>query len=314
MITALSKRGICIISTSKSKGSDILNKKLRKTDKAVWLFLLPAGIIYLSVIVAPVFYSFFISLFEWNGIGTRNFVGIQNYSRLIIEDSTFHKAICNNLIWIVLTIFVTMTVSLGFAVILNKNFKGRTFFRGFFYFPCVIAPIAVAIIWRWIYNPTMGFINDFFEVIGIGYSQAWISDPHLSLYAVFIAALWQAIGQPMILFLAGLQAIPSDILEAATIDGANGIKKFWLVTLPLLKETFVIVIATLIIAALKVYDVVQGLTGGGPGDSTQMLSTYMYSQVFQYNNVGYGTAVACIMVLIMLVVIIPYISFTAKEK
>ena len=92
------------------------------------------GIIYLSVIVAPVFYSFFISLFEWNGIGTRNFVGIQNYSRLIIEDSTFHKAICNNLIWIVLTIFVTMTVSLGFAVILNKSFKGRTFFRGFFLF------------------------------------------------------------------------------------------------------------------------------------------------------------------------------------
>ena len=115
----------------------------------------------------------------------------------------------------------------------------------------------------------------------------------------------------MLLFLAGLQGISADILEAATIDGANGAKKFFFVTVPLLKETFVIVIATLIIAAMKVFDVVQGLTGGGPGDATQMLSTYMYSQVF--NNVGYGTAIACVMVLMMMLVIIPYISITAKE-
>ena len=288
-------------------------KSGEKTDKAVWLFLLPAGIIYLSVIVVPVFYSFFISLFKWNGIGGKVFVGLENYMKLIKGDKVFYTAVRNNLIWIVLTIFVTMTVSLGFALILNKSFKGRTFFRGFFYFPCVIAPIAVAIIWRWIYNPTFGFINDFFEAIGSEFSQTWISDAKVSLYAVFAASLWQAIGQPMLLFLAGLQGISADILEAATIDGANGAKKFFFVTVPLLKETFVIVIATLIIAAMKVFDGVQGLTGGGPGDATQMLSTYMYSQVFQYNNVGYGTAIACVMVLMMMLVIIPYISITAKE-
>ena len=206
-----------------------------------------------------------------------------------------------------------MSVSLAFAVVLNKKFIGRTFFRGFFYFPCVIAPIAVAIIWRWIYNPSMGFINEFFELIGLNFTQSWISDPNVSLYAVFMASLWQAIGQPMILFLAGLQAISPDVLEAATIDGANGYKKFFMVTVPLLKDTFVIVIATLIVAAMKVFDVVQGLTGGGPNDSTQMISTYMYSQVFKYNNVGYGTAIACVMVFMMLIVIVPYVSFTAKE-
>ena len=275
--------------------------------------MLPAAIIYLSVIVIPVFYSLYISLFKWNGIGEMSFVGLDNYVNLFSGDKTFRTALVNNLIWIVLTIVVTMTVSLAFAVILNKKFKGRTFFRGFFYFPCVIAPIAVAIIWRWIYNPNIGFINQFFQAIGIDFSQQWISNPDTSLYAVFIAALWQAIGQPMILFLAGLQAISPDVLEAATIDGAGGVKRFFYITLPLLKDTFVIVIATLITAALKVYDVVQGLTGGGPNDATQMLSTYMYSQVFQYNNVGYGTAVACIMVIMMMVVIVPYVSFTAKE-
>lgn len=275
--------------------------------------MLPAAIIYLSVIVVPVFYSLFISLFKWNGIGEKTFVGLDNYISLFKSDTVFHTAIINNLIWIVLTIFVTMTISLAFAVILNKKFRGRTFFRGFFYFPCVIAPIAVAIIWRWIYNPNTGFINQFFRLIGVEFSQTWISDPEVSIYAVFIAALWQAIGQPMILFLAGLQAVSPDVLEAATIDGAGGVKKFFYITVPLLKDTFVIVIATLIVAAMKVYDVVQGLTGGGPNNATQMLSTYMYSQVFQYNNVGYGTAVACVMVIIMLVVIVPYVSFTARE-
>lgn len=293
-----------------------MNKKMKKyikTDKAAWFFLLPAGVIYLSVIVIPVFYSLFISLFKWNGIGEKVFVGLENYVNLFTGDKTFHTAIINNLIWIVLTIFVTMTVSLGFAVLLNKQFRGRTFFRGFFYFPSVIALIATAIIWRWIYNPNIGFINQFFQLLGIDYSQQWISDPKVSLYAVFAAALWQAIGQPMILFLAGLQAISPDVLEAATIDGANGVKKFFLITVPLLKDTFVIVIATLIVAAMKVYDIIWGLTGGGPNDSTQMLATYMYSQVFQYNNVGYGTAVACVMVILMMIVIIPYVSFTAKE-
>lgn len=118
----------------------------------------------------------------------------------------------------------------------------------------------------------------------------------------------------MILFLAGLQSVSPDVLEAATIDGAGPVRKFFSVTVPLMKETFVMVIATLIVAAMKVYDVVQGLTGGGPNNATQMLATYMYSQTFQYNNVGMGTAVACVMVVMMMVVIVPYVSFTAKEK
>lgn len=289
-------------------------KKTEKGNFSTYAFMLPGAVIYLSVIVIPVFYSLYISLFKWNGVSEMEFVGLGNYKQLFLNDPVFLTALKNNLIWIVLTICVTMTVALGFAVLLNKKFRGRTVFRALFYFPCVIAPIAVAIIWRWIYNPSIGFINEFCELLGINFKQAWTSDPNVSLYAVFVASLWQGIGQPMILFLAGLQSVPEEVLEAATIDGAGAIKKFFLVTVPLMKETFVMVIATLVIAAMKVYDVVQGLTGGGPNNSTQMLATYMYSQTFQYNNVGLGTAVACVMVLMMLVVIIPYVSFTAKEK
>lgn len=277
------------------------------------LFLLPAAVIYLSVIVLPALYTIIISLFKWNGISEMEFVGFDNFINLFTKDDVFIISLRNNLLWLVLTIIVTMTLALILAVILNKQFKGRTFFRGYFYFPCVIAPIAVAIMWRWIYNPNIGFINQFFQLIGLDYTQRWISDAKISIYCVFAAALWQAVGQPMILFLAGLQTVPVDVLEAATIDGASGAKRFFMVTVPLMRDTFVIVIATLTVAAVRVYDIVVGLTDGGPNNATQMLSTYMYSQTFKYSNVGTGSAIAFIMVLMMVIVIVPYVMFTAKE-
>lgn len=284
-----------------------------KNKLTTYAFIVPALIIYLSVIVIPIGYSLFISLHDWNGIEKMNFVGLKNYVDLIMEDEIFHLAIKNNLIWIVLTIVLATSVSLLFAVMLNSKFKGRALFRGLYYFPCVVAPIAVSIIWQWMYDPNIGFFNSFFKLLGLDYFQQWISQPKTSLYAVFGAGLWRMIGQPMILFLAGLQAISSDVLEAAIVDGANSVQRFFRITIPMLKESFVMVIATLVIDAVQVYDIVKGLTDGGPNNATQMLSTYMYMQTFRYNNVGYGTAIACLMVVIMLVVIIPYVSFTAKE-
>jgi raffinose/stachyose/melibiose transport system permease protein len=286
----------------------------QKKNYTDYLFLVPAAVIYLSVIVAPVLYSLFISVFKWNGIGVMEYIGLQNFVNLFGNDPIFMIAMQNNLLWIILSLAVTMSVALGLAVILNKKFSGRTFFRGFFYFPAVIAPIAVAIIWRWIYNPSIGFINELFRLFGSSFQQSWISEPNASLYAIFFASLWQSVGQSMIFFLAGLQTVPKDMLEAARIDGANNVVTFFRITCPIMKDTFVIVIANLIVGAMKVFDIVQGLTGGGPNNATQMMSTYMYSQTFQYNNVGYGTAISILMVVFMLIVIIPYVLFTAHEN
>lgn len=286
---------------------------MKKKRLTTYAFVLPALFIYLSIIVIPIVYSLFISLHEWNGIGEKNFVGIQNYINLITADEIFFIAIKNNLIWIVLTIVFATSISLVLAVVLNNKFKGRAFFRGIYYFPCVVAPIAVSIIWQWMYDPNIGFFNSFFRLIGLNYFQQWLSTPDTSIFAIFGAALWRMIGQPMILFLAGLQAIPSDVLEAATVDGANAVQKFFRVMIPMLKESFFMVIATLVIDAVQVYDMVKGLTDGGPNNATQMMSTYMYLQTFRYNNVGYGTAIACLMVVLMLVVIIPYILFMTRD-
>ena len=275
--------------------------------------MLPALIIYLSVIIFPIGYSLYISTHAGNGIAKMKFVGIDNYIKMF-KDPVMWISLKNTLIWILLTVFVTMTVALILALLLSKAFRGRTFFRAFFYFPCVISGISVAIIWRWIYNPQIGFINQFTKALGINFSQTWLSNEKVALYGLFAASLWQAVGQPMILFIAGIQAVPEDILEAADIDGAGKVRKFFSITAPLIKETFIMVISTLVIAAMKVYDIVKGLTDGGPNNSTQVLASYMYNQVYQYNNIGYGTAIAIFMVIIMLVIIVPYLVFTAKRN
>lgn len=287
--------------------------KKAKVDRSPYLFMLPALIIYLSVIIFPVGYSLYISLLSGNGISDMKFVGFNNYLKLF-QDATFWISFRNTVIWIVLTVLVTMTVSLLLAVLLSKAFRGRTFFRAFFYFPSVIAIIAVAIIWRWIYNPQIGFINQLAKALGLNFSQTWLSNEKTALIALFVASLWQAVGQPMILFIAGLQAVNPEALEAADIDGCTPFQKFFRITIPLMKDTFIMVICTLIIGAMKVYDIVKGLTDGGPNNSTQVLASYMYDQVFKYNNIGYGTTIAIFMVLIMLVVIIPYLSFTARNE
>ncbi len=286
--------------------------KNNKRDISPYLFMLPAFVIYLSVIIFPVFYSLWISLQGGTGIANMKFVGLANYAQLV-KDPVFWISFRHTIIWLVLTVVLTTTVALALAVLLNKEFLGRTFFRAFFYFPSVISAVAVGIIWRWIYNPQLGFINQFSAALGLGFKQTWISQPNTALIALFIASLWQAIGQPMILFIAGLQGVSPEVLEAADIDGASAVQKFFQITCPLMKDTFIMVISTLLIAGMKVYDVVKALTDGGPNNATQVLASYMYNQVFAYNNIGYGTAIAIVMVLMMLVVIVPYLSFTANK-
>ena len=291
-----------------------LSLKSKKTDIKSYLFLLPAFIIFSSVVIAPTIYSFYLSFFSWNGIGEKTFVALDNYLNLFLEDAVFLTALKNNFVWILLTIVFTVSLSLMLAVVLNRSFKGRVVYRAIFYVPYMLSWVVVGVIWKWMYNPNMGFINEFLEMIGLeSLKVSWLSEPKIALYCVYFAALWQGVGQPMILFLSGLQTIPTDILEAATIEGASRVKAFFYITIPMLKETFVVVFATLIIAAMKLYDIIKVMTGGGPGNATETLATYMYSQTFMYNNFGKGSAVASTMFLMMILIIVPYVIYTAKE-
>ena len=279
------------------------------------LFLFPALFIYIIVVVFPTVYSLFLSFCDWNGLGAKKFVGLKNYIQLFTSDSVFYTALRNNIIWIILTICLTVLLALLLALVLNRSFRGRIVYRAIFYFPYMLSWIIVGIIWKWMYNPNFGLINQVLGMVGLdSLKGAYLSNTKMALYCVFIAALWQGLGQPMLYFLAGLQTLPNDILEAAKIDGAGKFNLFFRVIVPMLKETFVIVLATQIIASMKVYDIVYVMTDGGPANSTQTLATYMYNQTFTYSNLGVGSAIATVMVLIIMVVIVPYVAFSTKDE
>ena len=277
-------------------------------------FLAPALLIYIIIIVFPGIYSVVLSLFEWNGVAEKRFVGLANYVKLFTNDDIFRIALKNNVIWIVLTVCITVVLALILALVLNGKFTGRIVYRSIFYFPYMLSWIVIGIIWKWMYNPNFGMINTFLGAVGLdSLKGSYLSNPKIALYCIFAATLWQGLGQPMLYFLAGLQTMSSDVLEAARIDGAGKINLFIRIIVPMLKETFVIVLATQIIASMKVYDIIYVMTDSGPANSTQTLATYMYNQTFSYNNLGMGSTVATIMVIIMMFIIVPYVIFSTKE-
>jgi len=280
-----------------------------------YLFILPAFIIFTSVIIYPALNSFWISLHSWSGMDEMVFIGLQNYIQLFTESTVFWTAMRNNITWMIMTLTLLVSAALGFALLLNAKFIGRTFFRGLFYFPFVLSGILVGIIWRWMYNANFGLINEFLSLIGLEqFRHTWLGNPDGALFYVFVAALWRGLGAPMILFLAGLQTIPEDVLESADIDGAGRLRKFFFIKLPLLKETFLIVFATQIIASMAVFDIIMSTTGGGPGNSTQVLASYMVQQTFQFSNMGMGATVSSVMIMLLMIVVIPYVLYSTRER
>jgi len=289
---------------------------LRLKGLKPWLFVFPALLIYLAVLFVPTLYSLYLSFFRWNGVSAEKaFVGLQNYKDLLFNDTVFSKALSNNITWTIWSLIIIIGFGLMLALLLNKGIKGKVFFRSIFYFPYVLSGVIVATIWTWIYNPTQGIVNKFLELVGLeSLTHTWLADPKTALIAVFVAAVWQGVGQPFVLFLAGLQTIPSDPYEAALIDGASTLQRFRYLTIPLLSETFIIVFAITTVNSMKVYDIIYSMTAGGPAQSTHVLSTWMYYQTFKFSNVGLGSAISMILVLITMIIIIPYVIYTTKKS
>jgi raffinose/stachyose/melibiose transport system permease protein len=260
-------------------------------------------------------YSGYLSFFKWDGVApTKQFVGLQNYFTLLFNDKVFWTALLNNAIWLVAALLIPTSIGLGLAILLNKGFRGSSIYRSVFYFPAILSLAVVGLIWNWIYLPDIGLINQLLGGLGLpGLQHNWLSDPKFALYAVMVAAAWNAAGLPMLLFLAGLQTINPEILEAAQVDGAGPVRRFFSITFPLLRETTLIVLAITAINSLKVYDIIYAMTYGGPANSTQVLSTWMYFLTYNYNSVGQGTAIAVILFLLTLIFAIPYIRMMGRE-
>jgi raffinose/stachyose/melibiose transport system permease protein len=279
------------------------------------LFLAPALIFYLAVVIYPIVYSGYLSFFRWNGVAPRMvFVGLRNYTVLLTYNPVFWTALRNNAIWVVCALIVPNGIGLVLALVLNTALRGRAVFRSIFYFPSTLSLAVVGLIWTWIYHPQLGLLNQVLDSLGLhALTLFWLSDPRIALLSVIAAASWAAAGLPMLLYLAGLQTIPPELLEAAALEGATRLQVIRHVTLPLLRETTLIVVAITTINSLKVYDIIFAMTYGGPANKTQVLGTLMYFLTYTENNVGAGTAVAMILLLLTLCLAIPYVRHLSRE-
>jgi ABC-type sugar transport system permease subunit len=279
-----------------------------------WLFALPALAVYVMFLVYPSLTSLFFSLTDWDGLSPGyNIVGLQNYVDMT-KDPVIVTALKNNLIWTVVTLSVPMVLGLLLAIVLNGKVRGKPILRLIFYTPAVLPLVSIASIWGWLYNPQYGAVNEFLRLVGLdSLAQPWLGQDSTALAAIMVPAIWLRAGFPMLLYLAALQGIPEEIYEAATVDGATRWQQFWYMTMPSLKPAHYIVLALSLIDSFKVFDMIYAMTYGGPGTATQVMGTWMYANVFQYYQAGYGTAIAVTITVIAIVVSIPYVVSQTRE-
>jgi ABC-type sugar transport system permease subunit len=279
------------------------------------LFILPALILYLVFMVYPFFRSIYFSLTNWNGVtAVKEWVGLANY-RELIGDRLFWLSLQHTIIWVVIGTIAPIAIGMLLAILLWRRPKGFTLFRTIFFMPQVLSTVVIGIIWNWIYNPIFGILNEALDAVGLEeVSRGWIGDPDVALYAVLVAAIWATIGLCFVIFLAGLQNVSKDLLEAATIDGANVWQRFWNVTVPQMASVINVVIALLLIWGFSVFDVIFVMTGGGPANATEVLATYTYKEAFTQNNVGYASTLSVVITVISLIASVTFIRLRERQE
>jgi multiple sugar transport system permease protein len=269
--------------------------------KTLWVafFILPslAGLIVFMII--PMLASLALTFSSWDPLlPTRfTFIGWSNYQHLL-QDKTFFTALINTLKFILGYIPLVLSIGLGVAILLNQRLRGLVFFRGAFFIPVVSAWVAVALLWTWIFNPRYGILNYLLGVIGVS-GPAWLFDPNWAMPAIIITSVWKDIGFISILFLTGLQNIPDDYYEAAAIDGAGALKKFFHITLPLLSPTTFFALTISLINSFQVFDQVWIMTQGGPAGSTTVLVQQIVNHAFNYGRMGYAATISWVLFLLV---------------
>lgn len=271
------------------------------------VFLLPPLAVFGLIVIWPLLDSFFYALTNWNGFDPNyRFVGFDNFQK-VFTDKLFFNAVLNTVIWIVAAILLPTLLGLALALLLDSSVKGANIFKSIFYLPICLSAIVVGQIWTWIYQPDWGILNSLLGWASGGVvTYAWLAKPGSALYAVIVAWSWQQTGLAMVIFLAGLTAIPPDLTEAADMEGATRLQRIRHVVLPLLRPATVVVVALMVINSLKGFDILYIMTGGGPFNSSDTLAMHMYNESFKKYLMGYGSAISVVLFLITLAVILVY--------
>lgn len=277
-----------------------MNRKAKRQLETV-LFSMPAIILVCLMMYLPFVLSGYYSLTEWNGISKEaRFIGMSNFKKIFLESEDFLGSLWFTARYTFCFVIFSNVFAIALAVVLTKKFKAANFFRGVFFIPYIMSMTIVGFIWKFIF--TSGF-EKLYEITDWNvWNLSWLGDTSLVFYSVAFVGVWQSLGFYIVLYIAGLQAVPSDVLEAAVVDGATGRQKFFKVTLPLLGPSFTTCIFMSLTNGLKVFDIILALTKGGPGTATNSVTLQIYKEAFTSNNYGLGSAESIVYFLFVLII------------
>lgn len=267
-----------------------------------YLFLLPAVIIMVIFIYLPIVQNFYYSLFRWSSIDPNwKYVGLSNYAR-IIKDDIVHLSLINNVLYAVISVIFQVFLALVLAAILESRIlrpSRVTIFRNTLFLPSVLAVTVVGITWQLIYRPDTGLLNQALRALNLGFlARTWLGEESTAMISVIMVSQWQWVGYVMILFIVAIQAIPEELFESARIDGASGWQQFIHITVPMVRETTLVMTTITVIGAFKVFDIVWVMTAGGPNHASEVLGNYLYRVGFRNDEMGYASSLATLLFLI----------------
>src|SRR2546423_649179 len=291
------------------------SRRRRTNPLLVAAFVLPSLLIYGLFMVYPFLGTIHLSLTSWDGFAaTKDFIGLDNY-RVLFQDGEFWEALSHNLIWAVIGTAAPIIIGLPIAVMLWSGARFRLWFRAMYFLPVILPSVVQGIIWGWIYNPIFGVLNSILEAVGLGqFATGWLGNPDTALYAVLAAAVWGTFGMVVVFFLAGLQGIDMNLVDAARVDGANAWQRTRHVLLPGIAPIFTFVLTITLVGAFSVFDVIYVLTRGGPGTATEVLAGYSYEMAFTRSYAGYGAAISMVIAVLSLVLAIAVLRIRERNR
>lgn len=275
-------------------------EKVRRNKLAIVVFILPAAVLFLGIIIIPIFMSGYYSLLDWDGITTGSFVGLDNYIELFSSDTIgFAPTVKNAFLFAGLSVFIQLPLALLLALTLSKGIKGERFFVAVFFIPVLLSTTVIGQLWTKIYNPQYGIVNTFLRSVGMDdMCRTWLGEQKYALAACFIPMLWQYVGYHMLLMYAGIKGISTDLREAAKIDGASDWQLNFRIIIPLLKPVLRMCIIFAVTGSLKAFDLIYVLTGGGPAHASEVPSTLMINMIFDRSRYGFGSSIAMFIIFL----------------
>lgn len=269
--------------------------------KNYWLYILPTILLIGMFVYVPILQNFYYSLFKMNSYtDAKIFVGLSHYVR-IFKDDIFYTSLKNNVLYAIISVICQVGIGTILAILLESKLTGRlrSFYRNVLFMPSLVSVTAIGLLWYFIYNPNVGMLNAVLTKIGLeNLTHAWLAEPDIAIYSVIAMSQWQYTGYIMVLIIVAIQKIPTEMFEAAEIDGANGIQKSLFVIIPNIKEMLLVTSVITVIGSFKLFTEIYVMTMGGPYNSTQVLGTYLYQSAFMFDEMGYASAIAVIIFVI----------------